>query len=327
MTDDAIQMDASNNSPEQLYLDKWTLNKPSDNNNDDDEIEADENEDFESDDANEDLPSDDEDENDENGETDEESSTETKYADDDASTKIKVDGKEIEVKVSDLKRLYGQEAALTRKSQEVAEKRKQYEEFGTKAVAAADVLMRKAQERFKPYQDINWFLAAKELPSDEFAALQNEALSAAREVQYFEQEVSNLIQTATQFRQQELVQQVQITNNELSDPKNGIPNWSRDVYDNIREYATKTAGIPDSVMDTVVDSNSLKIIYKAMMYDKGQAVKTNVVKKSPTKIVKTSNVSTTPSKTNNNNKAVDRLKKTGSLDDAAAAFLSRWKDE
>src|SRR5574337_877989 len=55
---------------------------------------------------------------------DPEASKAKKDAGDDVIVKIKVGDKEHEVPVKDLKRLYGQEASLTRKSQEVAAQRK-----------------------------------------------------------------------------------------------------------------------------------------------------------------------------------------------------------
>src|SRR6266403_5098092 len=62
---------------------------------------------------------------DEEGEGEE---TEKKYADgDDTYVKVKIGDEEHEVPVSQLKRLYGQETALTQRSQEVATQRKSVE--------------------------------------------------------------------------------------------------------------------------------------------------------------------------------------------------------
>src|SRR5262249_47659052 len=58
----------------------------------------------------------------EEGET--EKAPKRKYAEEDAYAKVKVGDQELEVSVKDLKRLHGQEAALTRRSQEVAAERK-----------------------------------------------------------------------------------------------------------------------------------------------------------------------------------------------------------
>jgi hypothetical protein len=76
-----------------------------------------------------------------------EEGAEKAFADDGAYVKLKVDGEEKEVPVKDLTRLYGQEAALTRKSQEVAEQRKQAEAESQKHVSALQVLLTRAQEK------------------------------------------------------------------------------------------------------------------------------------------------------------------------------------
>jgi hypothetical protein len=101
-------------------------------------------------------------------------------ASDDALVKLTVDGEEIKIPVKDLKRLYGQEASLTRKSQEVAERRKFAEDEGARYVVATQKLIEKATERFKPYAQIDWAIAAKTLENDEYVALRQEATAAYR---------------------------------------------------------------------------------------------------------------------------------------------------
>ena len=80
-----------------------------------------------------------------------------KYADDEGTyVKVKVGEEEHEVAVKDLKRLFGQEASLTKKSQEVAERTKAAEYAQAKSLAALDVMVKRAQESANPYRNVNW---------------------------------------------------------------------------------------------------------------------------------------------------------------------------
>ena len=63
----------------------------------------------------------------------------------DALVEVQVDGETQQVSLKSLKRLHGQEASLTRKSQDVAARRKEAEE----ALAKADISYRKLLEELK----------------------------------------------------------------------------------------------------------------------------------------------------------------------------------
>jgi hypothetical protein len=80
----------------------------------------------------------------------------------------------------------------------------------------------------------------------------------------------------------------------------------------------------------MVDPASIKLCHMAMLYAKGQSkVVTTKVAKQVTKVVKTSksmDASQRSGKGATKDKAMARLKATGSQDDAANAFLARWED-
>jgi hypothetical protein len=66
-----------------------------------------------------------------------------------------------EVPLKDLTRLYGQEAALTRKSQEVAELRKTAE-AAQKNLTALQVLIERAKEKADPFKKIDWMAVVED---------------------------------------------------------------------------------------------------------------------------------------------------------------------
>ena len=100
-----------------------------------------------------------------------EPTTTSLIADDDMITKVKVGEDELEVSVKDLKRLHGQEKSLTIKSQEVATQRKALEDKSLQYEASLQKLMEKAQERYKPYAEVDMLVAAKTMSDDDFMQL------------------------------------------------------------------------------------------------------------------------------------------------------------
>ena len=130
----AIREDAASNEDtgftrqeaESAFLEKWKedAEKPSKPSKGAKEDEEDETPPDSSDDDTEELYEEDDSEDAEDQSDDDADET---IAGDTAKVKVTVDGEEKTVSVKDLKRLFGQEASLTRKSQEVAAKRKEAE--------------------------------------------------------------------------------------------------------------------------------------------------------------------------------------------------------
>ena len=101
--------------------------------------------------------------------TDDDSEEDTlQLAEDDDVVEITVDGKVVQHSVGSLKRLAGQEASLTRKSQETASKRKEADEAIQKNHAVFQTLLAKAEEKYKPYSEVDMLLASKTMEADDF---------------------------------------------------------------------------------------------------------------------------------------------------------------
>jgi hypothetical protein len=268
-----------------------------------------------------------EDEDSEEGEEETEETQNIIEDDSDSYVKVKVDGEDRTVSVKDLKRLYGQEASLTRKSQEVSKKRKEAEELGATYVAGLTGLLQKAQKKAEPYKNIDFLSAAQQLKPEELNALRQEALQAFEEEKYLAEELNTFMTNLKNQRQAQLVEKGREAVKEL---KRDIPGWNEKVYNEVRHFAI-SSGLEADVVDNLVDAAAIKIIHKAMLYDKGKAgVVTKKKGKMPKKVIKTSKSSgvTTKDALSNKTTAVKALKKleqTGSTDDAAAAFLARWQ--
>lgn len=148
---------------EELFKDKEDAETPSPPKSDAEDKPTEDNSDDEANDETKDAETPSEDDESDEDATEEESTDEDdsetekkKYTDDDDTyTKIKVGDEEHEVSVKELKRLWGQEKALTQKSQEVAKQTKKAEEDTARALAALDVMVKRAQEASKPYREMN----------------------------------------------------------------------------------------------------------------------------------------------------------------------------
>lgn len=257
---------------------------------------------------------------------------ERSYAEgDNLFVKIKVGEETHEVKVSDLQRLYGQETALTQKSQQVAAQRKAIEQQEANHLAASGAVLQYARQRWEPYSKIDFLALSRDerISQEQFQALRAEAEDRWNELNFLEQQQGQFVQQL-QARQTETMkaaatEAVKQINDESS-PYH-IPDWSDKTYDSIRSYAIN-AGMDKGIVNSIVDPSAIKLIHKAMLYDQGASkVKTEKVGNKITKVVKTSQrMAPTQSKGSSPTKAFDRLKQTGNVDDAAAAFLSRWAD-
>jgi hypothetical protein len=251
---------------------------------------------------------------------------------DETVIKHKVDGEEREFTVGQLKRLAGQEASLTRRSQEVASKAKQLDTAAEATVGALEALMAHADKQWEPYSKINFLAAAKDpnISAEELEAAQTAARAAWEHREFVQNELKQSVSRLQEKRNADLAEAAKECIKVLGDPEKGIKGWNQEVYTNIISYA-KQEGIAAEVLDELVDPAAYKILHKAMLYDKGKtAVKKaaddkSKQKKAPQKIVKNSTSPKTAPQKTGNEAAMKRLRDSGSLDDAAAAWSSLGK--
>lgn len=252
---------------------------------------------------------------------------------DDVVVKIKVGEETKEAKLSELKRLYGQEAALTRKSQMVAEQRKALDTQAQVHAKGLESLLERARKRYEPYSNIDFLAAAKnpDVSAEELSAVRDAAMAAYADVQYLEQELSSLGDALYAEQNKLLREQAAEAIKVLSDPETGIEGWGPKLYGDIRSFAVDQ-GLDQDIVNKLVDPAAIKLIHKAMLYARGkQKVKSEPgKKKAPKKIIKSS---ASPAeqkpamKAGRANDAMKRLRVSGSTDDAAEAFLTRWNDK
>lgn len=296
---------------------------------DDDAVETEAEEDAENEEETEADPEETGDESDTDDEEDsdeveEEPKKKGKTLDDDAVVKVKVDDKELEVSVKDLKRLYGQEAALTKKSQAVATERKEVEANGAKLAAQMQRVYDKAAARWEPYSKIDMLVASKQLDTEEFAALRQEAQAAFEDFRFITQEADEFVKNANEQRQASLKTQAKEAVEVL---KKAIPGWNQAMYDSVRKYAIDS-GFPAEIVNEMVNPVAIQMWHKAMTFDKAKTITTKKKTVQPKKVLKTTKTTTGRDVKEDRTAAqMKRLKASGTTDDAADLFLARWAQD
>ena len=262
---------------------------------------------------------------------DDEEDDEPLAASDDQIVDIAVNGESKKVSVKDLKRLYGQEASLTKKSQDLATQRKQSEEQLAQTQMSYQKLLERAEARYKPYADIDMLVASREMDAETFSQLRQDAKQAEDDLKFLQEESGQLVSQAQQQHQQATREAAADCVKVLQEQ---LPDWGNELYSDIRDYAVKS-GLPKDQVDQYTDPQVIMLINKARLYD--QSKQSANSKKAKAKLKKSksgkkvlSSKKAPPSKKTiqkaNQQKQMDMLSGAKDLDDIADALMSRWED-
>mgnify|MGYP000465828349 CR=1 FL=1 len=254
----------------------------------------------------------------------EEAEEEVEELSDDTLIELMVDGESKQASIKDLKRLYGQEASLTRKSQEVAAQRKQAEENIGKTDAIMQKLVQQAEERYKPYSEVDMLLASKSMDDADFAQLRKEAQDAADNLKFVKEEADAFYQDIQNQRQQQLQE---AASNAVKVLQEQIPDWNNQLYDDIRAYAVGQ-GLAQAEVDNYVDPVVISILNKARLFDQAKQVTTTKKKRVAKKVLKSKKAPATDAqvKAKRMKDAKAKLRERGNdIDDIADILLSRWE--
>lgn len=270
----------------------------------------------------------------EDGAEDEEAPEETteEVSEDPDAAEVEVQiGDEVKaVTLKDLKDKFIKAQSVEETERYVSEAKAKVDAEGARYAAGLERMFKAAEERFKPYAEADDLVLMKELSAEAFAQYRKDKTEAYQEYNFFKAELDSTVQNL-QTRQQETQRAAaEAAIKVLTDPKDGIPGWSPALYNEIRSHA-KSMGMAAQMVDNIVDPAAIKLLHDAMMYRKAQkAVAEKVTKKTftPKKVIKT----TTPVTNSTASKparaqALAKLQKSGSVDDAANAFMAGWSDD
>lgn len=204
---------------------------------------------------------------------------------------VRVDGEEVEVTLDELLSGYSRQSDYTRKTQALADERRQFQQERENTTQLASVLEQRLSEveNLLSGQDEapNWVELAKKLDPREYAArkaqwdAQQEQLSIARQ----QREELKRLQAEEQRRQFEEARR----QGEQMLPK-VIPEWqdadkARNEAQSIVRWATEQ-GFSQEALDNLVDPLAVKVLRDAWLYNQSQQQKPKIVKKKAPKTAK-----------------------------------------
>ncbi len=323
-----------------MGLDKDAPKEPSED--EDEEADAQEDAD-EGDDQGEDNEGDDDkDVEDADEDATEEKAPETKakrVAADDDEIVHSHDGKELRVSVKDVKRLVGQEAALTKASMQTSAYNKQLDGELKAQFDGYTALKERVNARWKKFENVDLALYAARLDDASYKVLKADVDEAKADVDFVHNE---LAKTGEKLRQREYEQLRQNSQNCLKTLKDNtegnryhIPEWNDGLYAQLMKFGVEEWGIPLEALQTETSPVAWKLLHNDMATRQATQKKEEVKKTSSEKLKKaTPVVKTTPkirvtkpggaadNKRDSFEHATQRLARSGSRDDATKAFMA-----
>lgn len=216
------------------------------------------------------------------------------------------------------------------RSKEILREKKALEDTSQTTRIAAETLYNRAVEKAKAWEGIDWVSALKTLDAESFNALKAEADKDYSDLNFYRDGLQSEVQRYHRRQEQEVQARIQGVVAEISHAETGIPGFNEDLGNKLASYALEM-GVPQDRLTDLVHTPIMRILHDAWRYRQSETAKskTKPVMKTPTKIVKQSSNSETSRRaaTPTKSSAMERLKRTGSQDDAADAFLAMWKDD
>ena len=248
---------------------------------------------------------------------------------------VRVDGEDVEVTLDELSKGYSRQQDYTKKTQEIAEYRKHYEE----AIGIYGDEIAQTQATRKQYVDALANMVQMEYGAlQEYANIDWERLKVEDQDQYllkrdeYREAESRMQQTQSQIQREQAAQQqeqeVQFKNvlqDEYTKLSNIIPQWKnedfrRKVSSELRDFAI-AKGFSEEEVSQLVDHRSILILLEAKAFEDGQKskkeIKAKKVKNKP-KVVISGTPRTKESVDKNKRTAqMKRLQGSGHIDDAS----------
>lgn len=272
-------------------------------------------------------------EDDDSDSEDDEESEEESEEEPEKKFKIKVDGEEIEVTLDELQKGYSRHADYSRKTQEVAEQRRAAEQEREQArqerAQYAQYLQVLQQQMQQQEPQVDWDKLYKEDPAEyvrkraEYDDRQRKQQALTAEQQRIRQQQE---QETAQQRQRTLAQERQRLTEAIPEFKD--PEKSPQVAARIKKTG-QALGFSESELSQVYDHRAVLALHKAALYDELMAKRENVKPTSKSK-TRTAKPGTTKSpqegRSRKARQSMARLKKTGSVHDAAASIEGLIED-
>jgi hypothetical protein len=245
-----------------------------------------------------------------------------------AILKLKVNGEEVEKPIDEVVALAQQGLDYTQKTQQVAEQRKELEDYA-KGIQAQEAIFRQEVElqnvlinevaqitsldqKLAAYQNINW----QQLSDNDFV----EAQKLFFTYNQLQQDRNQLVSQFDAKKQEVVQKQTQLMSEKIAKGKEilakEIPNWSPETNQALLSTG-KDYGFSDAELNSIVDPRHVKVLHDAMQWRKLQKNSTVKNKISNAKPVVKPGAKDSKSEANSNHRNLrEQLRKTGKSDAA-----------
>ena len=243
---------------------------------------------------------------------------------------VKVDGQEYEVTLDELRSGYSRQQHFTKRSQELAEQRKAFEQEAAETKQYRDYYAQQLEQLSNQLQQTipsepDWTALSQQYEAKELFAMKAEYDKRKEEIARVEQERERIAQQQSVEAQHQMQQHLAAQKTEMLER---IPAWRDEGRRNkerldVIKYAQDVIGFSEQEIANASDARAIEMLYKAWQYDKLQKDAPAVKKKvqSAPKVAKGGQPKTKAQvQTRQRRDAMNKLTRTKSVD-AAVEFL------
>jgi len=243
---------------------------------------------------------------------------------------VKVDGQEYEVTLDELRSGYSRQQHFTKRSQELAEQRKAFEQEVLETRQYRDAYAQQLEQLSNQLQQTtpsepDWSALSQQYEAKELFQMKAEYDRRKEEIARVEQERERIAQQQSVEAQHQMQQHLAAQKTEMLER---IPAWRDEGRRNkerldVIKYAQDVIGFSEQEIANASDARAIEMLYKAWQYDKLQKDAPAVKKKvqSAPKVAKGGQPKTKAQvQTRQRRDAMNKLTKTKSID-AAVEFL------
>ena len=221
-----------------------------------------------------------------------------------------------QLSVEDLKSGYLRQADYTKKTQALAEQRREVDQTKEQYASALAYMTQATRQGLAQFDGVDWQTLQQQDPA-QFQALSKQYQQAAQQVNAFETAQREFF---AQAQQQVEAQQKLQAQQSVETLKTLVPEWSNEMYGELRQFAGNY-GMTSEEFNRIADHRPILMMLDAMKFHKSREVARDKKAKpvTSTRKAKASNVNQTMA-ARQQKSAMDQLRKGRRVEDAAAVL-------
>ena len=263
----------------------------------------------------------------------EEESEETEGEEEEELYAVTVNGEEVAVSLDELLSGYSRQSDYTRKTQEIANDRKEMESLQQQYNSEIAQIQQERQQymdaltnvmqgsmgELEKFANVDWN-ALRENDPIEYVTTREQYREAQEKIQGLQNEQARAAQTQQAQMQKAQQEMLQVEKGKLIEalPDWGEPEKQKELATNLQSYA-KEQGFTADELNSLIDHRSILVLLKAQKYDQLQKsnVKSKKLKNKPKVIRAGTGTNTAKSDKSKRTAQMKRLRGTGHIDDAS----------